>query len=61
MFCPIVPTPEEQQRMDEGARKFDEEFKVNHPFLSTFVGLVSVLAQLAFWITGLFIVIFFLF
>ena len=61
MFCPAILSPEARKKAQEASRELQETFQREQPFLSTFFGLVSVLAQLAFWIAGLFIVIFFLF
>lgn len=61
MFCPAILSPEARKKAQEASQELHEAFQREHPFLSAFLGTISVLAQLAFWAAGLFIVIFFLF
>ena len=61
MFCPVTRSREERHQLLDEIQKDHDRFVNEHPFLSTFFGTVSVLAQLAFWIIGLFIVVLFLF
>ena len=61
MFCPVTRSREERHQLLDEIQKDRDRFVNEHPFLSTFFGTVSVLAQLAFWIIGLFIVVLFLF